>query len=59
MSFEEIDTTENEALRAEIEEKSGQQTVPQIFINGKSLGGHIELEALEKSGELDRLLGLK
>lgn len=31
-------------------------TVPQIFINGKSVGGCMELFALERSGELDELL---
>ncbi len=32
-------------------------TVPQIFIDGVSIGGSDELAALERSGELDRLLG--
>jgi glutaredoxin 3 len=30
--------------------------VPQIFINGRPIGGADELYALERSGQLDRLL---
>lgn len=37
-------------------EKSGRRTVPQIFINDKPIGGCDDLYALEKSGELTRLL---
>ena len=35
---------------------SGQRTVPQIYINERSIGGFSELSALEKSGQLDALL---
>jgi glutaredoxin len=30
--------------------------VPQIFINGRGIGGSDELQALDAIGELDRLL---
>ena len=43
--------------RAEMEQRSGQQSVPQIFIDGNSIGGFDELYTLEQSGELDLLLG--
>ena len=36
---------------------TGRRTVPQIFIDGKPVGGSVELHALERSGELDKLLG--
>ena len=39
--------------------KPGARTVPQIFIDDKSIGGCDELFALEDSGELDRRLGLE
>ena len=38
--------------------RSGLKYYPQIFINGKHIGGDEELLALEVSGELDKLLGL-
>lgn len=36
--------------------KPDARTVPQIFINDKGIGGSDDLYALEKSGELDKLL---
>ena len=36
--------------------ETGMKTVPQIFINEKLIGGFSELSALEKQGELDKLL---
>jgi glutaredoxin 3 len=35
---------------------TGRYTVPQILINGTAIGGFDELSALNRSGELDRLL---
>ena len=59
VAFEEIDVDGNAALRAEMTERSGGgRTVPQIFIDGRAVGGSDELAALEASGELDRLLGV-
>ncbi len=47
------------ALREEMLERAdGRSTVPQIFIDNVGIGGSDELMALERSGELDRLLGL-
>ena len=37
-------------------ERSGQRTVPQIFIGGRHIGGSDELAELEQKGELDALL---
>jgi glutaredoxin 3 len=39
-----------------VERAGGRRTVPQIFINGRGIGGSDELVALEAGGELDRLL---
>ena len=38
------------------ERSGGARTVPQIFIDGNPIGGSDELVALDRSGELDRLL---
>lgn len=43
-------------MRRDIEQRSGQRTVPQIFINNESIGGFDELSALEEDGLLDALL---
>ncbi len=37
-------------------EKTGQTTVPQIFINGVHIGGFDDLSAAEQSGKLDDIL---
>jgi len=48
----------NRNKRKEMNERSGRNTFPQIFIDGKHVGGNDDLQALEYSGELDKLLGL-
>ena len=56
-SFEEIDVTDDDALRTKMVEMSGgRRTVPEIFINGKIIGGFDELKALDLEGKLDDLL---
>jgi glutaredoxin 3 len=42
--------------RAEMAEKSGRHTVPQIWIGGRHIGGCDDLYALDRKGELDPLL---
>ena len=44
------------ARRTEMVQKSGRRTVPQIWIDGRHVGGSDELHDLEHSGELDQLL---
>jgi glutaredoxin 3 len=39
-----------------LERSNGGQTVPQIFIDGRHIGGSDDLAELERKGELDRLL---
>ena len=54
--YTEIDLESEPKRRAEMIERSGRRTVPQIFIDGQPIGGSEELEELEASGALDRLL---
>lgn len=54
--FEDVDVSDDPALRQEIARRSGQRTVPQIFIGEESIGGFMELQTLEVSGELDEML---
>ena len=44
------------AQRDEMMQRTGQRTVPQIYIGDTHVGGCEELYALERSGELDPLL---
>ena len=56
ISFEEIDLTDNQALRDELEEKTGWMTVPMIFIGEKFVGGFDNLAELEAKKELDSMV---
>lgn len=52
-----IDVSTDPALREEMMQKAGgRRTVPQIFINGKHIGGFDDLHALDQRGGLDPLL---
>ena len=42
--------------RAEMMQKSGRRTVPQIWIGERHIGGCDDLYALERAGDLDFLL---
>jgi glutaredoxin 3 len=55
IDYDEIDVAEDDTLRAEIMQRSGRRTVPQIFIDGRSIGGFEELRALDEAGELDAM----
>ncbi|MEZ5477255.1 MAG: glutaredoxin 3 [Thiolinea sp.] len=44
-------------LWEEMEQLSGRDTVPQIFIGDHHVGGYDDLAAAHRSGELDQLLG--
>lgn len=52
----EINVEEVDGAREEMEQRSGRMTVPQIFIDGKHVGGSDDLHALEQRGGLDPLL---
>ena len=54
--FTEINVDDDEKFREEMIARSGRRTVPQIFIGSRHIGGCDDLFALDRSGELDRLL---
>lgn len=57
IAFQEIDVWSEPARRAEMVSRAGgRTTVPQIFIDGRGIGGSDDLHELERRGELDRLL---
>ncbi len=56
-AFNEIDVTYSPQKREEMTARAGgRQTVPQIFIGDRHIGGSDELHALDSKGELDSLL---
>ena len=57
VSFEEVDAPHGSAARrSAIERSGGRSTVPQVFINGRSVGGSDDLAALDRAAKLDALL---
>lgn len=58
VAFREIDAPAGSPARAEaIARSGGRSTVPQVFVDGVAVGGYDDLAALDRTGELDRLLG--
>ena len=55
-AYSEIDILAEPRRRAEMIERTGRRTVPQIFIGERHVGGFDDLQALEAAGELDPLL---
>ncbi|MFN7400802.1 MAG: glutaredoxin 3, partial [Alphaproteobacteria bacterium] len=55
-AFTEINAEDDDVREAMIVKAGGRRTVPQIFINGKHVGGSDDLYALDKAGKLDALL---
>jgi glutaredoxin 3 len=54
--FSEINVEDDAKSREEMIARSNRSTVPQIFIGDKHVGGCDDLYALDRSGELDRLI---
>ncbi len=55
--YERIDVTHDPERRAWLRDVTGRRTVPQIFIDGRSIGGSDDLHALDASGQLDEMIG--
>ncbi len=53
---ESINLLEEPHRKAEMIERSGRKTVPQIFIDGKHIGGCDDLFALHEKGLLEKML---
>jgi len=57
VAFQEFDAPHgSDARRDAIARSGGRTTVPQIFIDGRAIGGSDELAALDRAGRLDALL---
>ena len=59
ISYKEIfigdDTNKMEEM---IKKSNGMRTVPQIFVDGQHIGGNDKLQALERNGKLNSILGI-
>ena len=59
VSVQEIKIDEDSTQRDLMLQRSGgRRTVPQIFIGERHVGGFDDLATLDRSGELDKLLGI-
>ena len=59
IEFTEYNIAKDTTKREEMFKKSnGAKTVPQIFVGDHHVGGNIELQALERKGELNSLLDI-
>lgn len=56
LQYTSIEISEEPELRAEMEQRSGRTSVPQIFINDAHIGGYDDLAALHAAGDLTALL---
>ena len=60
VAYTEIDVLSTPGARQEMERRSGGgRTVPQVFIDGRAVGGSDRLAELDRIGELDPLLGIR
>ncbi len=57
VEIEEFDVRKDKAKAKEmLERTNGARTIPQIFIGDRYVGGNDQLQAANRSGELDKLL---
>jgi glutaredoxin 3 len=56
LDYQEIRVDQDRQQRVIMMEKSGRTSVPQIFINDLHIGGFDDINALNRSGELDKIL---
>ena len=58
VSFEEVETQGHTEVRSWLARVTHQYTVPQVFIHGNSIGGYTELSALDRAGQLMKLVNV-
>ena len=56
IDYEAIDVTNDLEREAEMRERAGRTSVPQIFVGALHLGGYDDIAALDRRGELDPIL---
>jgi glutaredoxin 3 len=56
VSYSDIGVDGRPELRAQMVERSGRYTVPQIWIGAQHVGGYDDIALLDRQGRLDQLL---
>ncbi|SON57346.1 Glutaredoxin-3 [Hartmannibacter diazotrophicus] len=56
VKYTEHNATETPSARAEMIQRSGRSTFPQVFVGSTHVGGCDDLFAMERAGKLDLLL---
>ena len=56
IEYTEISVEDSPGLRDELLARSGRRSLPQVYLGERYLGGAEELIAMDRDGELDRLL---
>jgi glutaredoxin 3 len=56
VAYEEASLDDDPAFRQRLLDLTGGWTVPQILIDGRPIGGYVELRELDRTGLLDELL---
>ncbi|MGB0712595.1 MAG: glutaredoxin 3 [Gammaproteobacteria bacterium] len=54
--YTEIRVDKERGMREEMEDRSGRTSVPQVFIDGRHIGGYDDMADLDARGDLDPLL---
>jgi glutaredoxin 3 len=54
--FQMIDVSGDDELRIWLVETTGSKNVPQVFVDRRLVGGFDEVRALDRSGDLDRIV---
>ncbi len=56
ISFAEVNVEDHPDLREKLLARSGRRTLPQVYVGERYVGGATELAALDRRGELEKLL---
>ncbi|MDG4811379.1 glutaredoxin 3 [Hydrogenovibrio sp. 3SP14C1] len=56
LKYDLINVGTDRSMWQAMQEKSGRNTVPQVFVGDHHVGGFDELSAADRSGELDQIL---
>lgn len=56
IAYHEVDVSFDPGMRRQLLDRTGRRTVPQIFINDKSVGGYDDIAELDRAGTLSALV---
>lgn len=56
LSYKDVNIYGNNEMKQALAEKTGQSTVPFIFVDEQFIGGYTELAELDNKGDFDKML---